>query len=141
MSSRRGLTLLEVLLAAALLSLLAVACIPLIQKSLRVLDSDRGTLHAGELSLIVDQMMQEPAAFGLEADLVQQVQQHGPVHIAWPDDSHRAPITVHALAPQRVPAGIDESDEPPTTGLWLTFACERTCVSRWINTTQERQGE
>ena len=66
---RRGLTLVEVVLAAALLAMLAAAVAPLIAELSRVPTTDAaGTDRFGELAAFADELLVDPSVVSLRAD-------------------------------------------------------------------------
>jgi len=127
--NRRGLTLLEVLIATALLAVLSVACVPAIARAMVVLHEGervpKGSLQMAELQVVADAVLEDPkrsGGFGLGATPL-----HGlaTAEIAWPSDmssGEHAAITVRAI----------RSREPNADHIWLLFECEGVTVSRWV---------
>src|SRR5256885_842993 len=117
--ARRGLTLLEVLVASAILAMLAGAVVPLLSSSVRAMShldesSDRQRLRF-DLGRLADGFMKDPAAFGCK-DLPMAIG-HGNLSLDWPKnftDGGFAAVTAHAL-----PADKDKQDHA-----WLLFTCD-----------------
>lgn len=125
MKHRRGLTLLEALIAVAILSLLAATSIPILRKSLAVLHEPPPEIRLDELADLADAVIADPQAFGLEPDAFSALQ---PLILLWPDDPTRSAVHVLHLQP-------NDGDSA-----WHIFTCDGWSVSRWTaleNTGQE----
>jgi len=64
MNPRSGLTLLEVLVSLAILSLLAATALPLVRSSVRLLREPRAELDLSELDRVADRLVEDPSQFG-----------------------------------------------------------------------------
>lgn len=67
---RRGLTILEVLAAAVLLSVITAACLPLLGGARRWTDASRAPDLFAELIRLTDAVMADPEAFGLDPETI-----------------------------------------------------------------------
>lgn len=68
--SRRGLTLLEVLAASALLAIITAACLPLLAEARRYADTVREPDRFADVVLIANEVMADPEVFGLDAEVL-----------------------------------------------------------------------
>jgi len=114
---RRGLTLLEVLAATVLLTVLAGTCVPLVRAALPALRPPDRPFALLDLARVADSVVAEPAQFELGAFAEISERQ-----ITWPDQPHRPPITVRLITP----------GEPDVDHRWLAFSCGDWTVHRWI---------
>lgn len=117
MSARRGLTLVEVLAATVLLTVLAGACVPLMERAMRALDDPAAPIDRFELAVLADQFMDEPAAFGMERP-----PQDETIFLTWPEQLDRPPVTVRRL----------RASDTDVDHAWIEFACGEAAVWRWI---------
>ncbi|NND02015.1 MAG: prepilin-type N-terminal cleavage/methylation domain-containing protein [Acidimicrobiia bacterium] len=114
MTSRRGLTLLEVLVATVLMAITTGACVPLIRESLAALRrSEKPHITVPELSRHVDQLLRGEAPVHLLVD--------GVSSMPWPDHPDRPPIKVSIASPP------DDS-----LHTWATFQSGEALVVRWL---------
>lgn len=127
MTRRHGLTLLEVLIAVTLMSLLTVTCIPLIRSSLAVVHEPPAQIHLDELKSFVELILDDPEAFGLSESMLADP---GSFDLQWPDQPDYPAVTVHRLAPPEDAAHT-----------WLIFTCEPWTISRWHALTDEANGQ
>jgi prepilin-type N-terminal cleavage/methylation domain-containing protein len=130
----RGLTLLEVLIATALLAILAVASVPVIARAMTLLNADSipGTIQVADLAAVADAFIAKPADFGLGEQPLHEIDV---AQIDWPEDSsiESGPaITIRALRC---------ADGPECDHLWLVFECERLAVCRWVFVPPAKPGE
>ena len=133
--TRRAMTLVEVLAATVLLALLAGACLPLMQQSMRSLrEADAVGFDARELSLLADAFVAEPQAF--TAVPLEEMTQ---VEIAWPETADRDPVRVERLVRLGAPADDVPAEEKPDHA-WLAFSCGPLTVCRWVPI-EEQEGE
>lgn len=119
MSSRRGLTLLEVLAATVLLSMLAASCVPLLRLVMKDLSHQDEQFDLIELSLFVDEILAEPSEFNLDPDMFSESSEHT---INWPESTTGTSVIVRRLV----------SDDPKANHAWLSFSCNGKSVFRWI---------
>lgn len=123
MTDRRGLTLLEVLFASALLALLAAAVTPLllnVRQSLEVQPSP--PLH-GALQELADTFFSDPAVFGID-----DMHHLDRIELTWAETPQREPITVRRLAAQ----------DEPTSHVWFAFESGDSFVLRRVAAAQEK---
>ncbi len=123
MKSRRGLTLLEVLGSAALLAVLAAACVPLLAAAMRDLEDVRPPFEYGELVKFVDSLLAQGSASALEADASE---------IPWPAiEGDRPSVRVRRMRA-----------EPDARHAWLVFSAGPWTVCRWVEIPgDERSGQ
>ncbi len=126
----RGLTLLETLIASAILAMLAAACLPMIARAAVLLRdrSEPDQTRTVDLAAAADAFMIEPERFGIERDVIERFER---TQFEWPvigADSEPSPnlsIAVHAL----------KSSNEEVGHCWLIFECEDRgggVVSRWL---------
>lgn len=149
-SSRRGMTLVEVLLAVAILSAMAAAVVPLLRGALRSMDAaeDDGMAAADlvfELSTRADAILGGLDAVGLERAAAGER-----VEVRWPDPhTDREPVVVVRLdrsVPEqggeqglRGSRGRAANEERQVGRGWWTFEWRGVAVSRWIEA-EEKDG-
>jgi prepilin-type N-terminal cleavage/methylation domain-containing protein len=127
----RGLTLLEVLLASAILATLAVACVPLLHESLTALvEPPEPTFDLNELADVADQFLADPTRFGM-ADSRQLLEQ-GSVTITWPASKgdHEDETVIPHLPPINVRCLL--ADDSKVDHAWALFECDGQTIARWI---------
>ena len=125
MSERRGLTLLEVLFAAAMLAMLAATCAPLLRSAqLASEEPDEDHVHA-ELQQLVEEFLEEPTRFGIDDPLGLES-----FTLEWPSPAARQQINV-----QR----IDSISHEPIAQ-WLVFTCGESFVLRRFELEKETVG-
>ena len=127
---RRGLTLLETLIASAMLAMLASAVIPLLSACLHGMTPPAETADQQrlrfDLGRLADAFMKDPGAaaeFG-QKDLAKEIQA-GEIAINWPKDfsDGRHPV-VSISAIQQANHQLDH--------LWLEFRCDGQSVIRYL---------
>src|SRR5437870_12209006 len=98
-TTHRGLTLLEVLVATVIMAMMASALVPMFSSALRILqpktwegEVDQNQRIRFDLSRLADAFVINPAAFG-RRDLVSQVKQ-GDFEVAWPKNPDQS-MDVH----------------------------------------------
>ena len=116
MSRHRALTLLELLAALVLLTILVGACVPLIQRAMRALETTEPEFELLELARFADAFIDDPSDFSLQ-DIPGQER----LELAWPQHLQRPPITLHRVTP----------DQPE--GGWIAFSCGGWTVHRWAS--------
>ncbi|MCH8825290.1 MAG: prepilin-type N-terminal cleavage/methylation domain-containing protein [Planctomycetes bacterium] len=128
MNRIRGLTLIEVLAATVLLSMLAASCIPLLRLAMTDLRHQDESFDLIELSLFVDEVLSKPTDFNLDLEMIAQSSQHT---INWPDSATGASIIMRRLV----------SDNPKVDHAWLCFTSNGQSVFRWIPVDNENDQE
>lgn len=118
---KRGLTLIEVLLATALLTFVAMACIPLLQsvpsmQKIKQADEESGPTMA-DLSRLADEVIDRPTDFGLPA-----FEDLSSATIAWPGRAQWLEVTIKLLSPLD---GLGDH-------AWINFKCGELSTSRWV---------
>ena len=128
MSSQRGLTLIEVLAATVLLSMLAASCVPILRLAMNDLRDQDESFDLIELSLFVDEILSDPTKFNLDPEMIAESSEHT---ITWPDSATGASVIMHRLI----------SDDPKADHAWLSFSCNGQSVLRWIEIDNENDQE
>jgi hypothetical protein len=123
---RRALTLLEVLLATALLAMLAATCVPAIARAMAMLRDEprreQQEFHLAHLAMVADAFLDDPSRFGVRDTLPHEIDA---IEIGWPADSQvtsASSILVQAI----------QSLEAEPDHLWLHFKCDGLAISRWV---------
>lgn len=129
----RSFTLLETVVAAALLAMLAASAISAIRSITLAADRAGETVDVGALSLIVDDLLADPPEHGLP-QLADGAAWHGLV-VRHPE--HPAQITIRRTAPQHMAATMPGA--PPRRHAWLIFESGGAAVVRWLPLPDEEQ--
>tara|TARA_Y100001933_G_C18894875_1_gene519930 strand:+ start:390 stop:791 length:402 start_codon:yes stop_codon:yes gene_type:complete len=66
--NRRGLTLLEVIAATALLTVVVAACLPMLAEARRWAESQQKTETLSELMRVADDFLVDPSKYGVDPD-------------------------------------------------------------------------
>lgn len=119
MNNRRGLTLIEVLAATVLLSMIAASCVPLLRLAMNDLRHQDEPFDLIELSLFVDEVLAEPTEFNLDPETFTE---SSDCQIDWPDSSDGNSVTMSRLI----------NDDSTANHAWLKFSCNNQSVFRWI---------
>lgn len=119
MSCRRGITLIEVVLAAALLALIAATVVPLLRGSSATAPVPIDLSGRSTLIESVDLLLAEPDARGLDTD---PLQWDGSVVR---DDALTIDITVHR------PEASD------TRRVWITFSTDTSAIHRVLTLSED----
>ncbi len=127
MMRRRGLTLLEVLAATVLLTLLASACLPLLRQAMSDLRPTDEPFALVELTQLAELFLADPSAFGVES-LPSQLDEF---HLPWPEQPDRSPVTVRRW----------RADAPPPDHAWVSFTSGEQRIFRWIAIKDEQESE
>ncbi len=111
---RRGLTLIEVLAATVLLSLIAATCLPLMQKAARDLAAapTSPTWDIIELQDYLDEVADDPTGFGIE------VWPPDAATINWPDGAMRSAVELRRA-------------HETATHVWLEASCDGQRIFVW----------
>ena len=131
----RGLTLLEVLIATAILAVLAAAVAPLIARAgMLLLASPESVSKVDifDLAALADAFLAEPNSFGIEETPLHKI---GQLEIEWPvndgDDHRRPPAAERSRSSVTVQAM--PSNDPASDHLWLAFTCGDLTIYRWVS--------
>ena len=117
MRRARGLSLIEVVLATAMLGLLAAAVVPLLRTAgERGTTQDRG-FELLELSRFADAVLNAPGDFGLSTE---QEAWSECTELSWPD------------APDRESVTLTVRDAPDSERRWLVFSCGEWSTARLV---------
>ena len=124
-ASHRGLTLIEVLASVVLLALVASACIPLLQRSMRIVSAsscNRSDFQI-ELAQLVQSIFESPSDFDIpnlaEVELIS---------VAWPGNPEREPVKIERL----VGRGQLDEELKRLQGSWLRISYSGQTMHRWI---------
>lgn len=122
MTERRALTLVEVLVATALLAVLVATLLPFAVRASRSLSPRPAPVDMDALSGFADAVMSNPGAFQIaDLNVVEQTT------IAWPGSTTRE-VTIRRVSPAEL-----SDDEPYVLPhRWLAFTCEDVTVLRWV---------
>ena len=127
MRRHKGLTLLEVLAATVLLSMIAAACVPLLQQAMRHLHTPIESISIFDLAELADAFVADPAQFNVES--IQSMDDELP--LPWPNFTDRPGILVHPMM----------ADDPAVNHTWLRFSCADRSVYRWITVDPEQESQ
>ena len=114
--TRRGLTLVEVLASAVLLTLIASASVPVLRQAGRALREPPRPHALFDLARFADKAVQDPDANGFDLPV-----DDSRLEVPWPDEPDWPAVTI-----RRLQAG------PDADHVWLTFTCEPWTVVRWV---------
>lgn len=150
--TRRGLTLLEVLAASAMLAIITAACLPLLAEARRYADTVREPDRFADLVLIADAVMADPEVFGLDAEVmtkdgfeaeISTLDLHDRVKLTSHDEASIAPlnsVSIRLLTGE--PASNIESDGEQTFNHgWLVFRLGRASTLRYIELPEPQDTE
>ena len=124
MSNHRGLTLLEVLLATVLMTMIAATCVPIIQRSAAILREVESTdgMDVARLAQRVDLWLAEHESELAETRADQTIDE-----VIASNGEVLPAIAVHRLT----------TDDPEADHGWLVFTCGDASILRWIAITRE----
>jgi prepilin-type N-terminal cleavage/methylation domain-containing protein len=137
MKLKRGLTLLEVLIAAALLAVMAAACVPAMAQAMRALHvAETPTLAVDpvDLASFADLVLEWPELFGFKQP--EELLNADGQALPWPPppeppprpEAFRDPLNAAPPVTIRVlRSSGEESDH-----VWLSFECDGLIVHRWM---------
>ena len=125
MMRRRGLTLVEVLASTVLLTMLAWACVPLLQQAMNDLRQMDEPFVLVELTQLAEMFLADPSAFGVEA----LPSQGDELQLPWPEQSDRSPVIVHRLS----------ADGEALDHAWLSFTSQGQHIFRWLPVEAEKE--
>lgn len=126
---RRGLTLIEVLASTALLTLIAVACVPLLGQALKSLDQESESQDI-DLAKIADELLANPAKFGLDADQLAELQEE--TELVLPPDLQLADADSPTPGHVEVTAMCLRAADPQTEHGWLVIRAAGQRAYRWL---------
>jgi prepilin-type N-terminal cleavage/methylation domain-containing protein len=122
--SRRGLTLLEILVAVVLLATLTATCVPVLRIALAALHPPDRQFELLDLAQVAGSFMADPSAFGIEA-----VPRASEGRISWPNQPDRPAITVRLVT----------IDDPDAEHGWVVFSSGGWTVQRWVQLDTDTQ--
>jgi prepilin-type N-terminal cleavage/methylation domain-containing protein len=120
MSTRRGLTLVEMLAAALLLAMLAAACVPRLQAIPAAGAGARPGFDLLDLARLADLIAADLARPGSP----QRPMPLSPTSVAWPDHPERPPARMRWIV----------AANGGTEHAWIVIECHGLAVARWIPT-------
>lgn len=129
--TRRGLTLLEVVAATVLLTIIAAACLPLLAEARRWADSTKSANQIGALMRTADEVIADPIAFGIEAEAMHTKGFSQVIDPVQEDDPALGPISIELLASNNAPRDTDSGDHPKYG--WLVFKLDSATIIRYID--------
>jgi prepilin-type N-terminal cleavage/methylation domain-containing protein len=115
--ARDGFTLLEVVVAIALLSAITVAAVPLLVDATRAGVSPVAAVESIELGVFSNEVMRDDATIARISDAPQ-------ISLSWKDAPMRPPVVVRRLRASTTSNGGLPHD-------WIEFRCGDTCVLRY----------
>lgn len=127
MMNHRGLTLLEVLAATVLLSMMAAVCVPILTSAMVALRGDSSSIaDTSDLAQLAELFINDPSQFGFKDKNA--VLEHQQFTIVWPkQDSLRGKANADVAVRVLRAAQPDE-----VTHVWLIFTCQEQVLARWI---------
>jgi prepilin-type N-terminal cleavage/methylation domain-containing protein len=126
MVARRGLTLLEVLLATVLLAALAAASVPLVRSSASILGEPLPVFDLTDLNAIVDAIESEPEGFSIDFESLE-----GFITIQWPDYPDRPAVHAYRFRSSEHEAAEDNEESKWSSGFWMIYVCGPWQTYRW----------
>jgi prepilin-type N-terminal cleavage/methylation domain-containing protein len=129
----RGLTLLETLIATAILATIAGACVPVVARAMALLRRpSEPRVGQADLSIVADAFMADPAAFGVDHEEMPNLVSF---QMAWPAGAALPPPTssVNVRVLRAADAEVDHA--------WVLFECEGTRSMRWLAVPEREDGE
>lgn len=119
----RGMTLLETLAATVLLGVIAAAVLPLVRTAGAGRAPGSAALSEAELSVLVDRVLDDPAGYGVDDDLLSTPGASGSVYVETPVEERIVGLRFEVLVPaERAP------DAPHT---WVLWAVDDVRTLRW----------
>lgn len=117
--ARRGITLLEVVAAAALLAVIAAACVPMLREARRWANRIAEPDRFDDLAAVADAIVADPKLFGLvETDLT--------------TDGFETTVSPPELDPDAVRIRLLQSDDEAATHAWLVLDCNGDTLLRYV---------
>jgi len=126
-SRRSGLTIIEVLAATVLLSLLSIVAVGLLRATASSRDAPTG-ISVAELSVLADAVIAMPGDFGLASNNDQPFRPRRgfTTAIEWPDTPRQ-----HRVLISRIDHHV-HADAPPLDHAWIVFAYGENAVMRYV---------
>jgi len=121
-TSRRGLTLLEVLAATVLLAMIGSACAPVIAQALRHCHESPPTTTDFELNNLADQFIESPGAREMSGQNTSTPD--ASMELSKPGENPGDQITVNICSANARQINADHQ--------WLIFECNGRSVCRWM---------
>lgn len=139
MKLARGLTLIEVLASVVLLTMLAGACLPLLQNAMRTLDEERqqGKVPLLEIGRMADEVIAEPEKFGFTTGGIKATDV---LSLSWPDHPERGQIQVNVL-PASDSLEEQRGQAARLRGSWVKFTLGDQSVWRWMHQVDDKAAE
>lgn len=123
---RRGFTLLEVVLAIALLSAITVAALPLLVEATRSRVPPVAVVEASELGTLADAVMHDEAT-------VARITEGSGMRLSWRDATTRPAVVAHRLGSSTTNVGGLHHD-------WVEFRCGDVRVLRYRRIAEKAAG-
>lgn len=116
MNSPRGLTLLEVLIATVLMTMIAATCVPALREAAMVMQSDELTIEYIELTAIIEEWLDE------HSHPLEELPEGEAMTIDGIDTVVDQPATIRFLR-----SDVEEADHG-----WLVGQCGQVELLRWV---------
>jgi type II secretory pathway pseudopilin PulG len=128
MMLHRGLILLEVLIATALLAMMAAACMPVMAQAMRALQIDEPprSIEMINLAHFADSVLAHPESFGFEQQ--SDVLNADNMELPWPAEA----VTTKSASVPPVRITALRGADPEVDHAWLAFECDGLVVHRWL---------
>ncbi len=125
--ARDGFTLLEVVVAIALLSAITMAAVPLLVDATRAGVPPVATVESIELGALADEVMRDEVT-------VARIYEASQISLSWKDAPTRAPVVARRLRASTTSGGGLLHD-------WVEFRCGDTCVLRYRRIVEKASDE
>ena len=122
--TRRGLTLIETLMATVILSASAAVCASMLRSARASLETPRHTIR--DLAALADAVLEDPESFGIEKSSLSEI---GSISLQWPesiDPQHNLTAALVSVA--------KSTDSPANVAphAWLMFEHDGLAVIRYL---------
>lgn len=131
---RRGLTLIEIVTATVLLTVMAAICAPLLRNAVALSTRDRPSVDLDALSILADEVVRDSQSFGLES----LNEPYGTeIEISWPDSLREDLELDTSVPPVHLEIVRSDGGEEELNHVWVLFTCGPFSIARWIRTEEE----
>jgi prepilin-type N-terminal cleavage/methylation domain-containing protein len=124
----RGLTLLEVLIATVLLTIMAATCVPVMAQAMRSLQTNEHAhlINATDLARFADSVIAHPELIGFKQQ--DELLKSDGVELPWPAQW----LAERAASAPPVRLKVLRNADPKVDHAWLVFECDGLVVHRWL---------
>lgn len=133
--TRRGLTLLEVLAAAALLAVIASACLPMLAEGTRWKATQRDPAWFDELATLADRVVAHPESYGLSIESLSTPGFTTVLQDSAAPSNESEDVVVRVLEP-----GVPKREHPAPDHTWIEFIAGEYRLLRFIDTRHMHSG-